>query len=176
MYLRVNYIHAVVYFWLILKTTGSTVLGTLWSVCSEHSPHPLTSSMNQLAELRAKEEAARRQQEQDRDTRYTRASILMVIVFLSCHVPRWVSGPANGHYRLPPFPSLLVYYVASIAPSARQNCCLFHEANMCFYICFALTKALPQVTCYWQLHNKFCKLQVSRLVSTSVVIETSWFD
>lgn len=39
-------------------------------------------------------EAARqqREQEQERDTRYTRASILMVIVFLLCHGPRFATN------------------------------------------------------------------------------------
>ena len=49
-------------------------------------------SGNVLAAANAASTAAAKRKEQERDTRYTRASICMVIVFLTCHVPRFASN------------------------------------------------------------------------------------
>ena len=50
------------------------------------------NSSNVLAAANAASAAAAKRKEQERDTRYTRASICMVIVFLTCHVPRFASN------------------------------------------------------------------------------------
>ncbi len=52
-----------------------------------------TAAVVAAAAAAEREENFRKQQrEQERDTRYTRASILMVIVFLVCHVPRFATN------------------------------------------------------------------------------------
>ena len=64
--------------------------------CGDHDGHRESTrkrnSSNVLAAANAASAAAAKRKEQERDTRYTRASICMVIVFLTCHVPRFASN------------------------------------------------------------------------------------
>ena len=66
---------------------------------------------------------------QDRDTRYTKASIIMVVVFMCCHVPRFVANTME----------LLFFADATELPLVRTTLIL---DVMCMY-CQRPTRFLP---------------------------------